>query len=66
MQKHFEWIATAAFGLEGVVARELGRLGISAKAENGGARFTGTFEDAFRAQSLAALRRQGAAGHGAL
>ena len=49
MQKHFEWIATAAFGLEGVVARELERLGISAKAENGGARFMGTFEDAFRA-----------------
>ena len=23
----FEWIATAAFGLEGVVARELARLG---------------------------------------
>ena len=49
MQQHFEWIATAAFGLEGVVSRELGRLGIEAKAENGGARFTGTFEDAMRA-----------------
>ena len=35
----FEWIATAAFGLEGLVARELARLGIEAKAENGGARF---------------------------
>ena len=46
---HFEWIATAAFGLEGVVARELARLGLDAKAENGGARFFGTFEDAFRA-----------------
>ena len=34
----FEWIATAAFGLEGLVARELARLGIEAKAENGGAR----------------------------
>ena len=45
----FEWIATAAFGLEGVVARELARLGLDAKAENGGARFFGTFEDAFRA-----------------
>ena len=49
MQQHFEWIATAAFGLEGVVSRELSRMGIDAKAENGGARFTGTFEDAMRA-----------------
>lgn len=49
MQTQFEWIATAAFGLEGVVSRELSRLGITAKAENGGARFTGTFEDAMRA-----------------
>ena len=49
MHDHFEWIATAAFGLEGVVARELDRLGIPAKAENGGARFTATFEDAMRA-----------------
>lgn len=49
MQQCFEWIATAAFGLEGVVARELGRLGIEAKAENGGARFTGTLEEAYRA-----------------
>ena len=49
MQEHFEWIATAAFGLEGVVARELDRLGIDAKAENGGARFIGTLEDAMRA-----------------
>ena len=36
----FEWIATAAFGLEGLVARELARLGIEAKAENGGALVT--------------------------
>ncbi|MBP3655868.1 MAG: class I SAM-dependent RNA methyltransferase [Clostridia bacterium] len=49
MQTQYEWIATAAFGLEGVVARELDRLGIPAKAENGGARFTGTVEDAMRA-----------------
>ena len=49
MHEHFEWIATAAFGLEGVVARELDRLGIPAKAENGGARFTATMEDAMRA-----------------
>lgn len=27
----FEWIATAAFGLEGVVARELARLGLDGK-----------------------------------
>lgn len=45
----FEWIATAAFGLEGVVARELARLGLMQRPENGGARFFGTFEDAFRA-----------------
>ena len=49
MHDHFEWIATAAFGLEGVVARELERLGIAAKAENGGARFTATFAEAMRA-----------------
>ena len=49
----FEWIATAAFGLEGLVARELARLGIEAKAENGGARFFGSFEDAFRANLYA-------------
>lgn len=49
MNTEFEWIATAAFGLEGVVARELDRLGIPAKAENGGARFTATLEDAMRA-----------------
>ena len=49
MNKHYEWIATAAFGLEGIVARELERLGIDAKAENGGARFMASFEDAMRA-----------------
>lgn len=49
MDTRLEWIATAAFGLEGVVARELARLGISAKAENGGARFTATCEEAMRA-----------------
>ena len=45
----YEWVATAAFGLEGIVARELCRLGIRAQAENGGARFRGTPEEAFRA-----------------
>ncbi len=49
MHEPFEWIATAAFGLEGVVARELERLNIPARAENGGARFTATLEDAMRA-----------------
>lgn len=49
MNIQYEWIATAAFGLEGVVARELERLNIPAKAENGGARFTATLEDAMRA-----------------
>jgi len=49
MSMQYEWIATAAFGLEGVVARELDRLNIPARAENGGARFTATLEDAMRA-----------------
>ncbi|NLO86465.1 MAG: class I SAM-dependent RNA methyltransferase [Clostridiales bacterium] len=43
------FLATAAFGLEGVVANELKRLGIPAKAEQGGARFTGTLAQAFEA-----------------
>ncbi len=46
----FTWIATAAFGMEGLVSRELTSLELPARAENGGARFTGSFEDAFRAQ----------------
>ena len=42
------YIATAAFGLEGIVAAELRRLGFKdAKGELGGARFTGSVEDAF-------------------
>jgi len=45
-----EWIATAAFGLEGVVAQELRALGIAdVHAGNGGARFVAAPEDAFRA-----------------
>ena len=44
-----EFLATAAFGLEGVAAGELRRMGIQAKAEQGGARFQGGYEDAFRA-----------------
>ena len=49
MSHAFEWVATAAFGLEGVVAKELRRLGIDAKAENGGARFFAGYADAMRA-----------------
>ena len=42
------FFATAAFGLEGIVAAELRRLGMEdAKAEIGGARFTGSLTDAF-------------------
>ncbi|MCL2545512.1 MAG: class I SAM-dependent RNA methyltransferase [Clostridia bacterium] len=45
-----EWIATAAFGLEGVVARELRALGVpDVRAGNGGARFAAPPADAFRA-----------------
>lgn len=43
------WFATAAFGLEGLVKRELLDMGIEAKAENGGARFQASPEDAFKA-----------------
>ena len=40
--------ATAAFGLEGVVASELKRLGMrEVRAELGGARFCGSMADAF-------------------
>ena len=41
-------LATAAFGLEGVVAAELKRLGMKdVKGEIGGARFSGSITDAF-------------------
>ena len=43
------WIATAAFGLEGVVSKELTRMGFAAKGENGGARFTADFAGAMSA-----------------
>ncbi len=43
------FLATAAFGLEGVVAGELKRMGLPAKAEQGGARFEATWAQAFRA-----------------
>ncbi|MEG1013047.1 MAG: class I SAM-dependent RNA methyltransferase [Clostridia bacterium] len=45
----YTFLATAAFGLEGVAANELKRLSIPAKAEQGGARFTGTLAQAFNA-----------------
>ena len=45
----YTFLATAAFGLEGVVAGELRRMGLAASAENGGARFEGELADAFRA-----------------
>lgn len=45
----YSFLATAAFGLEGVAANELKRMGIPAKAEQGGARFEGEPMDAFRA-----------------
>lgn len=45
----FEFLATAAFGLEGMAKSELLALGMPAKAESGGARFEGSIEDAFKA-----------------
>ena len=44
-----EFFATAAFGLEGLVKKELQRLGLEAKGEQGGARFEAAPEQAFRA-----------------
>lgn len=49
MDRRLEWMATAAFGLEGVVANELRHMGIDARAEMGGARFTAPPEQAFSA-----------------
>ena len=49
MKKTYHLGATAAFGLEGVVANELKRMGFDAKGFHGGATFDGTLEDAFRA-----------------
>ncbi len=43
------YMATAAFGLEGLAAAELRRLGFAAKAEVGGARFTADVAGAFLA-----------------
>lgn len=50
MNKKYHLGATAAFGLEGVVAGELKRMGFEdAKGFHGGATFEGTLADAFRA-----------------
>jgi hypothetical protein len=45
----YTWWATAAFGLEGQVRRELQTLGLDGQAETGGVRFLGTAQDGFRA-----------------
>lgn len=45
----YTWLATAAFGLEGIVKKELNELGLEAKAENGAVRFEASAQDAFRA-----------------
>lgn len=44
-----ELIATAAFGLEGLVKEELNNLGFSATAKQGGASFTTDYSGAFKA-----------------
>lgn len=44
-----EFMAAAAFGLEGIVKQELLELGFEAKAEQGGARFQADFTGAFLA-----------------
>ena len=45
----YTFLATAAFGLEGVAANELKRMEIPARAENGGARFEGALLDGYKA-----------------
>ena len=46
-----KWIASAAFGMEGMTGRDLKRLGMQnvQVMDIGGAMFEGSFEDAFRA-----------------
>ena len=44
-----EFLATAAFGLEGLAKKELNRLGLEARGETGGARFSATPAQAFSA-----------------
>ncbi|MBQ8080524.1 MAG: class I SAM-dependent RNA methyltransferase [Clostridia bacterium] len=45
----YDWIATTAFGLEGLVRRELNGLGLDARADNGFVRFHASAEEAFDA-----------------
>ena len=44
-----DFLAAAAFGLEGLARRELNQLGLDAKGETGGARFSATPAQAFSA-----------------
>lgn len=44
-----EFFATAAFGLEGLVRKELSKMGFEAKGETGGVRFSATPAQAFSA-----------------
>ncbi len=45
----YEWMAASAFGLEGAIAGELRRLGLSdVRAENGFVRFRGALTDGYR------------------
>ena len=44
-----DFLATAAFGLEGLAKKELNRLGLEAKGETGGARFSAIPAQAFSA-----------------
>lgn len=44
-----QFLAAAAFGLEGLVKKELSRLGVDARGEQGGARFEASPEKAFEA-----------------
>ena len=46
---NYSLIANAAFGLEGIVRRELNGLGYEVQTENGFVRFSGSLEDAFKA-----------------
>ena len=49
MESRFVCQASAAFGLEGLVAEELRDLGMSdVSAENGGVRFSASLPDIFR------------------
>ena len=51
MANEMKWIASAAFGMEGMTSRDLKHMGMKnvKVLEAGGAEFTGTFEDGFSA-----------------